>query len=153
MIYNMTPVKKEVALKKAATLNEAIEVSYVQLAIVLVEIEEKELWKGEYDSFWDFYTNKLGRRKSTISQLLTVGRWIINNGLLKETRGQSYRKLYASITAHKEREPQYILAAAQTNSLSELEAEHKEKKFGVHEHEAGAERYATCKKCGKMFRI
>lgn len=119
-------------LERTKQLNEMAECSLIELGVLLAEVEEKEAYKeAGYDSFHEYYEEELGRNKSTVSQLVTVGRWIKEHSLLKQTEQTSYRKLYAAINLYQDKEPRFILAAAQTNTLHDLETERREKEHGI----------------------
>lgn len=138
-------------LDRARQYNAALENFYLQLALELVDIQANQLWKGEYESFEDFYTRDLGREKSTVSRLLKAGNWLKDNNLELPEGNVSYKKLGYAIN-HIKGEPEHVLAAAQTLSYSEMLDEKAEDEFGPdHEHTAGAERWGKCA-CGKYVR-
>ena len=122
---------KNALLDKVQKLNRILEKSYLELAVALVEVVETEAYKeAGYDEFSMYYRDELNREKSTISRLLTVGEWLIKYKLLKEANGASYAKLAVSISAYPDKPTEYILAAAKTNTLSELLQSNRERVNG-----------------------
>lgn len=83
---------------------------------------------------------------------MKVAAWI-EEKFPTETLDVSYPKLYTAINLYKDREPDFILAAAQLNTLGELEEIRRDNNFLDHEHEPSDERFAPCKICGKMMRL
>lgn len=139
----MLPTKT--LLDHTRELNRQIETAYIELGIALSEVEETSAWRElGYDSFPDYYQQDLGRTKSTVSKLITVGKWVKSHGFLNETNGASYTTIYESINAFPEKEPQFILEAAKTNTLSEIRAERQEKHPCLHEEVA-----LCCTSCWK----
>lgn len=138
-----TLIKKNSLLDRALTLNRMLEKSYIELAVTLVEIVETEAYKeGGYEDFTSYYRDELCREKTTVSRLLTVGRWLKDTKLSGD--GASYAKLDAAIKAFPDKGPDYILAAAKTNTLQELQQENRERVNGVcSEHEP----ITICGKC------
>lgn len=133
-------------LDNAKALNQALETSYLSLALVLVEIHETEAWKDAgHEDFPTYYREELGREKSTVSRLLEVGRWLKQVALEQPPTGIGYKKLYQAIKAFPEKDPEYILAAASVNSLSELQKESREKV----QHECDA--ISVCKTCWRRM--
>lgn len=140
-------------LDQAAELNKSLENSYIGLAIVLVDIQEQELFKeAGYEDFASYYKNGLGREKSTVSRLLTVGKWLKENGLLGAT--VPYARLALAIKTYPDKPANFVLSAAKTLSSAELYAEKTEANFGAdHEHTPKDEkRYAKCG-CGIFFQV
>lgn len=140
-------------LDRARQFNAALENFYLQLALELVDIQANQSWKGEYDSFEEFYQKDLGREKTTISRLLKAGNWLKDNGLALPDGQLSYKKLGYAIS-HVKGAPEHVLAAAQTLSYAEMLDEKAESEFGPdHEHAPeGAQRWAKCK-CGKHIKV
>lgn len=136
-------------LNQARIYNNALEQNYLALAVTLAEIDATESWKEEYDSFADFYTKDLCREASTVSRLLTAGKWLKDNGGLP-AGNVSYKKLTAAIKAFPDKEPEYIISAAQTLTYQEIAEEKTEQKFGTdHQHKiVGEKRWGACE-CGK----
>ena len=133
------------------------EKAFISLAIALVEIEEKELWKEVgYESFVEYYTQDLGREHSTISRLREAGQFLVKAGYTTENVPMgtlSYKKLAQAVKAFPDKEPEYVLSAAQTLTRKEIKEANLENKHGVHEHVAGSERWGKCEVCGSYFRI
>ena len=103
--------EKELLIDQAYDFNNALEHNYLALAVILAEIEEKEAWKGEYTDFVDFYKRGLGREKSTVSRLLTAGKWLRENGYGDKLPGATpYKRLVQSIKRNPDKDPEYILA-------------------------------------------
>lgn len=130
-------------------LNRFIEVSGVMLGVKLAVCKRTEAYKtAGFDEWYQFYEH-LGRTKQQISKLLKVGEWALENGTRADTlENLQYTKLEAAIRAFPNKEHNYIIAAAQTNTLKELESEGKESKYGVCEDH---EPITICKKCNKRL--
>lgn len=140
-------------LEKVDHLNKTIEMAGVALGVYLLEVKEQEIYKQlGYDEFWQYYSDHLGRTKGQISKLLKVGEFFKRAGLRADTE-VPYTKLEAAIRAFPNKEPDYIIAAAQTNTLAELESGRQEEKAGVHEHQTGEERWAKCTLCDKFMKL
>ena len=127
MVHEMT------LLDTAFRLNSQLENSYLALACVLSDIQEQfsetETWKdNEYNDFVDFYTRGLGREKSTVSRLLTAGRWLRENGYAdKLPSGQlSYKRLVQSIKENPGKTPTQIIGYAQVWSDKDFSDEKKD---------------------------
>lgn len=134
-------------LAQAAKLNKLSEVSQVALGMCLVKIKETEAYKGEYDSFDEYYKSELKRSKGDISKLLKVGRFMLDGGFRTEKLPEvGYTVLYSAILSYPEKDPKYVLAAAQTQTLAEL-ADGSRDKFGIHTPDW--EPAYHCKVCGK----
>lgn len=141
-------------LTKAAHLNKLSEVSQVALGMVLAEIKSTEAFKPEYEDFSAYYKTELKRSKGDVSKLLKVGDFMLSNGFPEETE-VPYTLLYTSMSVFPDKEPEYILAAAQTNSLSEIMDNRRDDAFGSgHLHVFDPqELYRKCDECGKMERV
>lgn len=123
-------MKPDITLvEQARKLNQAVEDNYIALALVLVDIEATSSYKAlGFDDFATYYKQDLGREKSTVSRLLAVGKFLKENGCVNAT--VSYHKLSEAIKAFPDKEPGFVLAAAQNNTLDELRAEHREAVHG-----------------------
>lgn len=114
-------------LNKAASFNRALEDSYLSLAVVLVDIEESEAYKETgYETFADYYKQELGREKSTVSRLMTCGRWLKAHKLGLHGATFSYRQLASAIKTFPDKEPEYVLSVAKTWRDDDFRAEEKE---------------------------
>jgi len=152
----MTSLINNSLIEECRSLNAAIEQNYLLLALSLVEIEEQELFKGAgYDTFQDFWSQDLGREKSTVSRLLAAGRWIKENGMQGKLPGAtSYKKLVLAIKAFPTKDSDYVLSVAKTWSFSDFKESHVEEVCGTEgEHVLGDMRFTPCKKCGKFIRV
>lgn len=129
-------------LETARELNASLEQNYLSLAVVLADIEEKELWKGEYESFADFYVRDLQREKSTVSRLLQCGRWLKENDMRLPANNVSYKRLASAIKQFPEKNAEYVLAVASTWKEEDFRADKKEDGH-THEYEQ------FCKHCWK----
>lgn len=150
----MNQAETQDLLNRAKLLNSAVESGYMTLATTLSQINSTEAFKAlGYDTFFDYAKEELNRTKGTVSKLLKVGDWIVQQQYEPEKLETSYARLYESLNLNKDKDPQFILAAAQTNSQSELEDAKREAKHGVHEHTPSSEdRFAYCH-CGKLIKI
>jgi rubrerythrin len=139
-------------INKAKELNQNLEQTYILLGITLSEIESSEVYKYNYETFSEYYTKELGRDKSTVSKLIKVGNFVKNNGFINETEGASYTTLYESINTYKDKEPQFVLEAAKTQSLGDIREEKREIQFGEHQHEPDVSKKGLfpCTICGKL---
>lgn len=106
-------------LDRAAKLNKLSEVSQVALGMCLAEIKRTEAYRPEYEDFKDYYSKELGRTKGDVSKLLTVGRFMLDNGFPEDT-DVGYTKLYISQSVFEGKDPKYILAEAQTNTVAAM---------------------------------
>lgn len=139
-------------LVRAHQLNKLSEVSQVALGMVLAEIKRTEAFRPEYEDFSAYYKTELRRSKGDVSKLLKVGDFMLSNGFPEETQ-VPYTLLYTSMSVFPDKEPEYILAAAQTNSLSEIMENRRDDAFGSdHNHVYDAELYLKCSECGKFDR-
>lgn len=140
-------------LDRAREFNSALENYYLQLALELVDIRDNESWKGEFDSFEDFYVKDLGREKSTVSRLLKAGAWLKESNAPLPAGNVSYKKLCAAIAYFPDKDPSYVISAAKTLSYSQMMDEKAEGAYGEeHEHKPkDAQRWGKCE-CGKYVR-
>lgn len=125
-----TLIEKNKLLDQTLALNKQLEQNYIALGLALLEIQETEAFKeAGYEDFADYYRNELGREKSTVSRLLSVARWLKENKL--PVGNVSYKKLEVAIRAYPDKDPEYVMKAAETNTLDELRDEHRETVSGV----------------------
>jgi hypothetical protein len=140
-------------IDQARAANTAVEQNYIALAQTLVEIEATGAYKeAGYDTFQDFWQQDLGREHSTVSRLMAVGHWLKQNDI-RALGTTSYKKLAEAIKAFPDKDPQYVLSAAQTLSRKEIKEANLENKHGVHEHIAGSERWGKCTVCESFIRL
>lgn len=141
-------------LDRADRLNKLSEVSQVGLGVVLSIIKEEKAYEPEYASFDEYYKT-LGRSKGDISKLLKVGNYLRGAGFLEDTVPETpYTLLYTAISVFPDKDPEYVIAAAQTNSMSEMLQNRTDDAFGSdHAHILGSETYRKCDECGKMERV
>lgn len=97
-------------------------------------------WGGSPDDWVQFYTEELELGKSQVSKMLKVGEFVLVNKLTKAE--VSYDKLYLSINRNKDKDPEYVLAEAQSWSSEDYK---QEKKEDGHAHEFES----FCKHCWK----
>lgn len=140
-------------LEKAAKLNKLAEVSQVALGMVLCEIKRTEAFKPEYDDFKSYYQESLGRSKGDVSKLLKVGEYMLEAGFREEKLPElGYTKLYASILSFGEtKDPEYVISAAQTNTLLELSDGGREERHAPHDCDFVPANY--CLICSKIERV
>lgn len=101
-------------LDQARELNSNLENSYLALAIVLTEIEANETYKeAGYETFTDFYQRDLGREKSTVSRLLTCGRWMKEQNVGLPAGNISYKRLASAIKQSPDKKPEEVFALAE----------------------------------------
>lgn len=150
----MNALQPQELLEQAKVLNKTVETGYLTLAVILSQIEETKAYESlGYESFQEYSVNELNRSKGTISKLLKVGKWLRDCEFQTETLDTSYARLYESINLNKDKDPQFILASAQTNTQDELEEEKRMNKFGEHEHIPSEEMYSPCTVCTKHIRV
>lgn len=130
-------------LARASQLNKLSEVSQVALGMCLVKIKEGKAYEPTYKSWEEYYRTELGRQKSDISKLLTVGRFMLEGGFPQETEAK-YTVLYSAIKAFPDKDPKYILSTAQSNTLHEIELNRRDDAFGDHTPVLGEERWGKC---------
>lgn len=131
---SLTTKESNELLDKAKFLNISVENDYLDLCDTMSEIEESGAFKeAGYDTFMDYAMQDLGRSKGVISRMVKVGTFRRVNSFQNETKGISYSRLYLSINAHKDESPEYIVAAAQTNTESELIISGNQKSVPKHE--------------------
>ncbi len=145
--------KGDTLLARAAKLNKLSEVSQVALGMCLAEIKRTEAFKPEYEDFKSYYQSELKRSKGDVSKLLKVGQFMLDNKFPEET-APPYTLLYTSLSVFADKEPAYILAAAESNSVSEMLDNKREDDFEPHDHRPDSQnRYYKCYVCGKMERV
>ena len=98
-------------LKEVAQLNETFEASGIFLAVGLVKVFDSEAWRETSESWADYYSNELGRKRDVISRMLKAGRFIIENGLV-HTNIKSYDRLSRAITMYPDKKPTELVALA-----------------------------------------
>lgn len=136
-------------LTRAHQLNKLSEVSQVGLGIVLSIIKEEKAYEPEYASFDEYYKT-LGRSKGDVSKLLKVGNYLRNAGFLEDTvPSVPYTLLYTSISAFPDKDPEYVISAAQTNTMAEMLDNRRDDAFGS-DHQHDFEPAHHCKECGKF---
>lgn len=138
-------------LQKVEKLNKLSEVSQVALGFYLSIVKEQEAYKPEYQSFDEYYKT-LGRSKGDISKLVKVGDYLRGAGFLEDTIPEApYTLLYTSISCFPDKEPDYVISAAQTNSMSEMLENRRDDAFGSdHRHKYELNLYRKCEDCGKF---
>ena len=97
----------------------------------------------------------MGRSKGFVSKLLISATFLKTHAVSPgNLPGLTATKLYTAINSFPEEKPDYILAAATTNTRDEMLEEKRERKNGKdHEHTPKSEdRYAICT-CGKWYRV
>lgn len=144
----MTELTNTGVIDAARKCNKMAETGLIGLALLLPVIDEKELWReAGYSSFVDFYQNDLKKSKSFVSKLMTVGKFALANGFSKETfEGASLTTAYTAITCLPDKDPEYVVATAQTNTLVEILANRRDQAFG--DHKPDWETLHHCKTCG-----
>ena len=148
-------VEGEALLGLTEKLNSLSEVSQVALGVGLVRVKETEAFKERgYESFDEWYKVVLRRSKGDISRLMTVGRFMIDGGFHEEKDAAPYTVLYTAIKAFPDKDPAYVLASAQSNSISEILDNRRDDAFGPdHTHTLEEQLYKRCGECGKMERV
>ncbi len=139
-------------LDRAAQLNKLSEVSQVALGMVLVKIKDEKLFEPDFKDFKEYYQNALGRSKGDISRLLTVGRKLLDGGFLEEPvpNDLSYTQFYAATLAFPDQPVEYLVAAAQTNTMAELSENSRDQRTGPdHTHSWEGAFHCTDEACGK----
>lgn len=135
-------------LQKIEKLNRLSEVSQVALGYWLSVAKETEAYKPQFASFDEYYKT-LGRSKGDISKLLKVGNYLRSAGFLAETVPETpYTLLYTSISCFPDKDPEYVLAAASSNTMSEMLENRRDDAFG--DHKPDWEPAFKCSVCGKM---
>lgn len=143
-------VEQDPLLERAARLNKLSEVSQVALGMCLAEIKRTEAFRPDYEDFKDYYSKELGRTKGDISKLLTVGRFMLDNGFPEDTE-VGYTKLYIAQSVFEGCDPQYILSEAQTNPISAMLENSRDAKLSKdHEHVWEVAYHCTDPDCGKF---
>lgn len=136
-------------LEQAAKLNKLSEVSQVALGMTLVKIKELQAYRPEYEDFKSYYQEALGRSKGDVSKLLKVGEYMLSAGFREEKLPElGYTKLYASILSYGDtKEPEYVIAAAETQTLLELSDGGRDERHAPHDCEwIPAKLCITCSK-------
>lgn len=135
-------------LERAAKLNKLSEVSQVALGMCLAQIKATEAFKGQYSDFKSYYQNELGRSKGDISKLLTVGQFMLDGGFPEET-APGYSKLYVALSVFPDKKPEYILAAAQSNTVAEMLENKRDFTNPNCAHDWLPHSFKECTKCSK----
>lgn len=99
--------------------------------MVLAEIKAQHSYEPQYKTFDEYYKAELGRSKGDISKLVKVGNYLLGNGFSEETAPEvGYTLLYTSISCFPDKDAEYVIASAQTNSLSEMLQNRRDDAFG-----------------------
>lgn len=111
-------------LEKTAKLSKISGVAQVMLDMCLALVKREEAYKElGFTDFTTYYTESLGRLKSEISKSLTRGEFLLNHpqGFTAETAPEvNPTNLYTAITVFRDKDQNYILSAAQTNTVAEI---------------------------------
>jgi hypothetical protein len=148
----MTP---QSLLDTARQLNSEAEKNILELGLVLLQINESKAFEQEAATFPQWCIEELGRSKGFVSKLLISATFLKTHAVSPgNLPGLTATKLYTAINSFPEEKPDYILAAATTNTRDEMLEEKRERKNGKdHEHTPKSEdRYAICT-CGKWYRV
>ena len=145
--------KDQFLLDRAHQLNKLSEVSQVALGMCLVKIRDEKAYEPQYATFDEYYKQELSRTKGDISKLLKVGRFMLDGGFPEETE-VGYTKLYTAFSVFPDKDPEYVLAAAQSNTIAEMLDNRRDDAFGSdHTHTLEEQLYRKCGECGKMERV
>jgi ribosomal protein S24E len=139
-------------LERTKTLNQHIEETYILLGIALAEVEASKAYESEYDTFSEYYVQCLGRNKSTVSRLISVAKWVQENGFVNATLGTGYSNIYEAMQALPDKTPDYILEYAKQNTLAEIREERSQKIEHEHEPDVSQKALFPCLTCGKLCR-
>lgn len=141
-------------LDRAARLNKLSEVSQVALGMVLSEIKRTEAFKPEYEDFKSYYQSELGRTKGDVSKLLTVGQLMLDGGFSEATVPDvGYTKLYVAYQVFPDKDVKYLVATAQTNTISEMMDNRRDDAFSSHGCTGAEIRVIECDTCGKWTKV
>jgi hypothetical protein len=87
---------------------------------ILKEVRDKELWKGQYESFVSFYSDpELGYRKDNVSRAIKL----VENFKLEEVANVPLWKTYAILPYVNKENKKELLEKAETLSLGDLRHE------------------------------
>jgi hypothetical protein len=132
----------------------SIETRFLELGARLYKIKEQDLWKGTYDSYYEFL-DSAHVNASMATMLVKVHDYYIVQGGQKpaQLRTVGYSNLYQAIPLIERDGVEATVVKAETLTRSEIIDEVKEKKHGAHVHEPkDATRFALCA-CGKFIRV
>lgn len=145
-IGNFEPSNKQF-LKETKGLVKYIETRFLALADRLYQIQERELWKGEYDSFGDF-VDEAGLQRPFASKLIAIHKnYVIDAGIAStQLSDAGYQKLYDAIPLIEKEGVKQVVTMARTLSLSELRENIREERHGICAHEQTITICAGCHK-------
>ena len=147
-------MKETEYVRETIELVKSIETRFLELGARLFKIKEKELWKGTYDSYYEFL-DAAHINPSMASMLVKVHDYYIVQGKRKpaELKTIGYSNLYQAIPLIERDGVETTLVKAQTLTRSEIVDEVKEEKHGKHDCVVGIERWGMCKTCKKFIRV
>lgn len=145
-------ITNEELLNRAKTLNTLSEKSQVALGVYLVEIRRRGAFSAIHDTFSKYCQYELGRTKGDVSKLLKVGEFFLENGFHEETLPEvGYTKIYTALSVFPNKEPEYVIATAQENSIHEMLENKRSETHPNCNHQWKQARY--CQTCGVYERV
>lgn len=131
-----------------------IEGNFLTLAGRLCKIHDDELWAGSWDSY-DQFLSDANIKSSRASMLETVYRTYVVEGNVEPLKLAEcgYSKLYAAMPLLSEKTASEVVEWAIPLRREEINTTVKENRTGVHDCEAGEERFGLCKTCRKWLRL
>lgn len=141
-------------LRETVDLVKSIETRFLELGARLFLIREKELWRGNYESYSEFLdAAKINHGNASI--LASIHKhYVVEGGTpQKKLVGVGYSNLYEAIPLIERDGVELAVVKATTLTRSEIKDEVREKKHGEHDHKVGVERWGTCEVCGKFVKL
>lgn len=153
---NSITVKKnqETYVNETLVLVKHIESRFIELSERLYTIQNEKLWQSRYDSFNEFLEDA-HITPGEASKLIKIFRtFVIENGVdHSKLSGIGYSKLYEVIPLVEKEGAEMAVTKASTLMRSEIQDEVRDKKYGVHDHVVGPERWGACSVCNKFIKM
>lgn len=140
-------------IRETIDLIKSIETRFLELGARLYRIREEKLYIGTYDSFQEFL-DAAHISAGHASILAKIHKFYVVDGgqEIPQLAGIGYSNLYEAIPLIEKDGMETTIVKAQTLTRSEIKDEVRDVQHGVHNHEAGEERWGVCT-CGKFIRV
>lgn len=139
-------------LKQASECFKSARTNVIEGMFLLAEIEQKELYKGKYETIFKYAEEECDLAKGTVSKYLAIVKGYTLGGVSQRNlEGVDTEKLYLSLSLEGTAEEK--LAQAKTLSRDEIKENIREDKHGVCSHEGKPfEVFHKCE-CGKFYKV
>lgn len=141
-------------LRNTVDLVKAIETRFMELGARLYKIRDKELWRGDYDSYSEFL-DTAHINPGHASMLSSIHKHFVVDGKIEPAKlaKVGYSVLYEAVPLIEKHGVDKAFVMASTLTRSEIKDEVRDDKHGEHTHKVGTERWGTCDKCGKFVKV